>query len=235
MTSQPILIIDDDLDMREVVRQALISEGYAVIEAATGSEGLQAWDQHDPQLIILNTLLPEMTGWQVLEQIRQNADTPVIMCAPQASEEDKLRAFELGADDYLSQPVSGRELIVRVKAVLRRVQRPPSPTEPTELIVGDLCLDLGLQRVRLEDRTVALTRMEFQILLELARASGRILSREQLVTAVWGPAYRHDRRVLRSAIYRLRQKLERDATQPRYLRWRRDAGYWLAVPEETRA
>ncbi len=235
MTSQPILIIDDDAKVCEVVRQALTPEGHAVIEAATGWEGLQAWEQYDPQLIILDSILPRMSGLQVLEQIRQKDETPVVMLTRKSRADDKVRAFELGADDCLSKPFSNRELIVRVKAVLRRAQRPPSSAEPTELIVGDLRLDLGLQRVLLEDRTVALTRMEFQILLELARAAGRILSREQLVIAVWGPAYRHDRRVLRSAIYRLRQKLERDAAQPRYLRWRRDAGYWLAVPEETRA
>ncbi|CAG0996849.1 partial Transcriptional regulatory protein WalR, partial [Anaerolineae bacterium] len=175
MTSQPILIIDDDPDMREVVRQALISEGHAVIEAAAGWEGLQAWEQYDPQLIILDSILPLMSGLQVLEQIRQKDETPVVMLTSKSRADDKVRAFELGADDCLSKPFSNRELIVRVKAVLRRAQRLTSPAEPTELIVGDLRLDLGLQRVRLKDRTVVLTRMEFQILLELARAAGRIL------------------------------------------------------------
>ena len=120
MTPQPILIVDDDSAVRDIVRQVLTLEGYAVVEAATGRAGLHAWEQHDPQLVILDIMMPGMSGLQMLAQMRQKGDTPVVMLTRKTSEDDKVRAFELGADDYLSKPFSNRELLVRVKAVLRR-------------------------------------------------------------------------------------------------------------------
>ena len=124
---------------------------------------------------------------------------------------------------------------MRVKAVLRRTHGPLAQHEPTELIAGDLRLELGTRRVSIGDRVVSLSRTEFQILVELARVPGRVLSRKQLVTTVWGPEYRDDMRVLRCAIYRLRQKIERDADRPHTLRGERDLGYWIAVAEEADA
>ena len=235
MTPQPLLIVDDDFAVREIVRQVLTLEGYAVVEAATGRAGLQAWEQHDPQLVILDIIMPGMSGLQMLARLRQKSDTPVVMLTRKTSEDDKVRAFELGADDYLSKPFSNRELLVRVKAVLRRTYRPPVPSEPTELTAGDLRLDLGRHRASIGDRVVPLSRTEFQVLAELARIPGRVLSRQQLVTSVWGPEYRDDMRVLRCAVYRLRQKLERDAERPCLLRGERDVGYWLAVGERADA
>lgn len=235
MNQQPILIVDDDPAVRNIVRQVLALEGYTVFEAATGREGLQAWGQRDPQLVILDIVMPGLSGLQVLQQIREGSNTPIIMLTRRSSEGDKVQAFELGTDDYLSKPFSSRELTVRVKAVLRRTYRPPLQTEPTELTAGDLRLDLRLHRASIGDRVVPLSRTEFQILVELARIPGRVLSRKQLVTTVWGPEYRDDMRVLRCAIYRLRQKLEREASQPSFLRGERDVGYWLAVSEEAEA
>ncbi len=235
MTLPPILIVDDDPDVREIVRQVLTLEGYAVSEAATGLEGIQAWKRHEPALVILDIVMPKISGLQVLEQIRQRSDTPVVMLTRKSSEDDKVRAFELGADDYLSKPFSSRELLVRVKAVLRRTRWQTPQAEPTELIAGDLHIDLKTHRVTIGKRVVSPSRTEFQILTELARTPGRVLSREQLLTTIWGPEYRDDTRVLRCAIYRLRQKLEPDADQPRCLRGVRDIGYWIAVPEEVGA
>jgi DNA-binding response OmpR family regulator len=235
MTVRPILIVDDDPAVRDVVRQTLTLEGYAVVEAATGVEGVRQWLQHAPPLVILDIIMPLMNGFEALAHIRQNGDTPVVMLTRKTSEDDKVRAFELGADDYLSKPFSSRELIVRVKAVLRRTHWPAAPDKATEVIAGDLRLELSTRRVSIGDRVVALSRTEFQILLEWARMPGRVLSREQLLTTVWGPDYRDDTRVLRCAIYRLRQKLERDADQPRTLRSWRDMGYWIAVSEEADA
>ena len=204
MTVRPILIVDDDPAVRDVVRQTLTLEGYAVVEAATGVEAVRQWQQHAPPLVILDILMPQMNGLEALAHIRQHGDTPVMMLTRKAGEDDKVRAFELGADDYLCKPFSNRELTVRVKAVLRRTRGPLAQHEPTELIAGDLHLELGTRRVSIGDRVVPLSRTEFQILVELARIPGRVLSRKQLVTSVWGPEYRDDMRVLRCAIYRLR-------------------------------
>lgn len=234
MTPQPILIVDDEPQLRAIVRATLTAEGYAVLEAANGLDGVRAWEQHAPHLIILDILMPEMDGLQALDHIRQRGDTPVVMLTRQAEEAHRVRAFELGADDYLSKPFSSRELVLRVKAVLRRTQS-PAPTETAEVTAGDLRLDLAQRRVQIGARTVTLSRTEFALLTELARQPGRVLSREQLLTAVWGREYRDDTHLLRCAIYRLRQKLEADAEQPRYLQGAREVGYWLTVPEETQA
>jgi DNA-binding response OmpR family regulator len=227
---KPILIVDDEQAAREVVRQTLMRAGYAVLEATTGREGVRLWQRYQPSLVILDILIPEMNGWQVLAQIRQQANTPIVMLTRKSGEDDKVRAFELGADDYLSKPFNNRELLVRIQAVLRRTQSPTAPGQPGELVVGDLHLDLDTQRVRLKDRIIPLSAIEFQILLELARVPGRLLSREQLVSAIWGAGYCGNTRVLRCAIYRLRQKLAQDATQSPVVCGRRYAGYWLAAP-----
>ena len=152
MTPRPLLIVDDDPAVREIVRQVLTLEGYAVLEAATGRAGLQAWEQHDPQLVILDIVMPGLSGLQVLDQIRQRGDTPVVMLTRKTSEDDKVRAFELGADDYLSKPFSSRELVMRVKAVLRRTRGRMPQGEPAELIAGDLHLDLNTRRASIGAR-----------------------------------------------------------------------------------
>ena len=234
MSPQPILIVDDDPQLRALVRATLTVEGYAVVEAANGVEGVRAWEQHAPHLIILDILMPEMDGLQALDHIRQRGDTPVVMLTRQADEAHRVRAFELGADDYLSKPFSNRELVLRVKAVLRRTQS-PAPADRAEVTAGELRLDLALRRVQIGARAVALSRTEFALLTELARQPGRVLSREQLLTAVWGKEYYDDMRLLHCAIYRLRQKFEEDAERPRYLHGGREVGYWLTVPDETQA
>jgi two-component system response regulator RegX3 len=232
MTPRPILIVDDDFAVREIVQQVLALEGYAVIEAATGRAGVHAWEQHDPQLIILDIVMPGLSGLQVLTQLRQKGDTPVIMLTRKSSEDDKVQAFELGADDYLSKPFSSRDLVVRVKAVLRRAHGPLPSTSPTAVQAGDLRLELDARHATIGERLVVLSRLECQILAELARTPARVLSHAQLLTAVWGPEYADEAQLLRCAIYRLRQKLEPDPAQPTYLRAARDAGYWLATAQE---
>jgi DNA-binding response OmpR family regulator len=236
MTIRPILIVDDEAAVRDIVQQVLTLEGFVVFEAANGRAGVQAWEQRDPQLIILDIMMPKMNGLEALAHIRQHSDTPVVMLTRKASEDDKVRAFELGADDYLCKPFSGRELVVRVKAVLRRTrgQLPsaaPSAARP-ELSAGDLQLELDNRRVTIGRQSVVLSRTEFQILAELARLPGHVFSHAQLLTAVWGPEYADEAQLLRCAVYRLRQKLEPDPYQPTYLRGARDAGYWLATSAE---
>ena len=234
MTPQPILIVDDEPQLRAIARKTLTVEGYAVVEAANGVEGVRAWEQHAPHLIILDILMPEMDGLQALDHIRQRGDTPVVMLTRQTDEANRVRAFELGADDYLSKPFSNRELVLRVKAVLRRTQS-SAPADSAAVLAGELRLDLALRRVQIGERAVALSRTEFALLTELARQPGRALSREQLLTAVWGKDYHEDMRLLHCAIYRLRQKLEADADQPRYLQGAREVGYWLTLSEEAQA
>lgn len=234
MNTPPILIVDDEPDLRDLVRAALVSEGYAVVEATTGREGVQAWEQHTPQLIILDILMPEMDGLQAPAHIRAHGDTPVMMLTRKTEEDDKVQAFDLGADDYVNKPFSSRELTRRVKALLRRTRAPAAP-EPTEFVAGDLRVDRVQHRAQIGERSVALSRTECAVLVHLIRQPGQIFSREQLLTAIWGPEYRDDMSVLRSTVYRLRQKLEDDASQPRYLHGLRDIGYWFTLPAEAQA
>jgi DNA-binding response OmpR family regulator len=232
MTIRPILIVDDDSAVRDIVQQVLTLEGFAVFEAATGRAGVQAWEQYDPQLIILDIVMPKMNGLEALAHIRQHSDTPVVMLTRKASEDDKVRAFELGADDYLSKPFSSRELVVRIKAVLRRTRGQLPSASPPELSAGALQLELDKRRVTIGRQSVVLSRTEFQILAELARVPGHVFSHAQLLTSVWGSEYADEAQLLCCAVYRLRQKLEPDPYQPTYLRGARDAGYWLATSVE---
>jgi len=229
-TPPEVLIVDDELILRTWLRRILTLDGYAVLEADNGVAALHLWQQREPQLVILDITMPELDGLQVLERVRQTAATPIIMLTKKSGEDDKVRAFELGADDYLTKPFSHRELVSRVKAVLRRL-RPPAVTEPATLLIGELRLDLATHQVRVGERPVKLSRTEFNLLLELARTPGQILSDRQLLVRVWGPEYRDgDPDLLRVLIYRLRQKIEANADQPRLILRQHAVGYWLAAP-----
>ena len=207
----------------------LAQDGYHILEAENGVAALQLWQQREPHLMILDIVMPELDGLQVLERVRQAGNTPVIMLTRKQAEDDKVRAFELGADDYLTKPFSHRELSGRVKAILRRL-RPAVTAEPATLLIGDLHLDLATHQVWVGERPVTLSRTEFNLLLELARSPGQVLSDRQLLARVWGPEYRDgDPELLRVLIYRLRQKLEAEPDDPRWIRRRHGLGYWLAA------
>ena len=229
-TLPEILIVDDEASLRTWLRRLLAHDGYAVLEAENGVVALQLWQQREPQLVILDITMPELDGLQVLERVRQTANTPVIMLTKKSAEDDKVRAFELGADDYLTKPFSHREFMVRVKAVLRRL-RPTPVADPATLVIGELRLDLANHQVQVGERPVKLSRTEFNLLLELARTPGQILSDRQLLTRVWGTEYRDgDPDLLRVLIHRLRLKIETDADQPRLILRQHARGYWLAAP-----
>ena len=229
-TPTEILIVDDELSLRTGLRRSLMLDGFTVLEAENGVAALHVWQQREPQLVILDITMPELDGLQVLERVRQTANTPIIMLTKKSGEDDKVRAFELGADDYLTKPFSHRELVSRVKAVLRRL-RPPAVAEPVALVIGELRLDLATHQVRVGERPVKLSRTEFNLLLELARSAGQTLSDRQLLARVWGPEYRDgDPDLLRVLIHRLRLKIETDADQPRLILRQHARGYWLATP-----
>ncbi len=219
-----ILIIEDDPPVRDFVRSALELEGYHADVAGDGLTGVQFFQQHAPHLIILDIGLPSLNGFQVLEQIREKDDTPIIMLTTRDAEEDKLRAFELGADDYLTKPFSARELVARVQAVLRRG---PAWTAGRGLRqVGNLEIDLKTRQVWTAGQPVHLSRTEFSLLVELAATPGRVCPDRQLLVKVWGEAYRDEREILRRTIARLRQRLVRpDQTQ--YILRQQGVGYLL--------
>ncbi len=229
MTVRPeILIVDDEPRIRRFLRTNLDLAGYATLEAEDGPTALRLFEEHALQLVVLDIGLPgDLDGFQVLERIRQSGDTPVIMLTARTAEDDKVRAFELGADDYLTKPFGSRELTARVKAVVRRSAH--RGEEPQSLIsVGDLKIDLASRQVSVGGQPARLSRTEFNLLVELARYPNRVLTHSQLLSQVWGNEYRDDVEILRATIWRLRQRIEPDARAPRYIVSEPGVGYSLA-------
>ena len=229
MTVRPqILVVDDEPRIRRFLSTNLDLAGYATIEAEDGPSALRLFEEHALQLIVLDIGLPgDLDGFQVLERIRQASDTPVIMLTARTAEDDKVRAFELGADDYLTKPFGSRELAARVKAVVRRASH--RGEGPQSMIsVGDLMIDLASRQVSVGGKPARLSRTEFNLLAELARYPNRVLTHGQLLSQVWGNEYRDDVEILRATIWRLRQRIEPDARSPRYIVSEPGVGYSLA-------
>jgi len=229
MTLRPeILVVEDEPRIRRFLHTNLELSGYTTIEAEDGPSALRMFEQYALQLVVLDIGLPgDLDGFQILERIRQISDTPVIMLTARNTEDDKVRAFELGADDYLTKPFGSRELGARVKAVMRRSSR--KGDEPTSIIrVGDLQIDLASRQVSVSENPARLSRTEFNLLVELARYPNRVLTHTQLLTQVWGAEYRDDVEILRATIWRLRQRIEPDARSPRYILSEPGVGYSLA-------
>lgn len=205
MSGERILIVDDDHALRAVVDEYLRSEGFATLQAAEGREALQLWQERRPDLLILDWMLPGLSGLDVARQVRQKGQTPIIMLTARAEESDKLVGLELGADDYLTKPFSMRELVARIRAVLRRSR--PEASAAESVIFGDLTVDLAAHTVIRGDEEIGLTATEFKLLAVLARSPNRVFSRLQLMEAAVGDYYEGYERTIDSHISHLRRKL----------------------------
>ena len=208
-----ILLIEDAVDLAEVIRRELQASGYSVLHAADGLTGLEYDDRYDPDLVILDWMLPGLDGLEVLRRLRQSSAVPVLMLTARGEEADRVIGLELGADDYLPKPFSMRELVARVRALLRRaalvmevIARDRSP-QFSALTYGPLTLEPDTYRVLLDGDAVELTRTEFDMLHLLLRNPGRAFSRSYLLDAVWGETYITGDRSVDNAILRLRRKL----------------------------
>lgn len=210
-----ILIIEDESELTRVLRSYLENAGMSVLAAARGDTGLSLWEQARPDLVLLDLNLPGMDGLDVAREIRRRANTPIIMVTARVEETDRLIGLELGADDYVSKPYSPREVVARVRAVLRRSGVAPEPAQ--RLIAGDLEIDLDAHTVSVCDRPVDLTPTEFNLLKILASQPGRAFTRLQLLEATQGTAYEGYERSVDAHIKNLRAKLEPDSKQPRYI------------------
>jgi DNA-binding response OmpR family regulator len=186
MSTARILIVEDDDDVRLMVRAAIERAGMEVVEARDGREGLRRFYETEPGVVVLDIRMPELDGWQVLERIRELSDTPILVLSANDGELDKVRGLREGADDYLTKPFGRQELIARIEALLRRAASDGRPIEV--LADGLLEIDLPQRRVTILDREVALTPTEFKLLTAFARSPDRVLSRDQLIAAVWGDA-----------------------------------------------
>ncbi len=224
-----VLVIEDEPSILRLIRLYLEQAGYRVLMAQDGQTGLDLHAREHPALVVLDVMLPVMDGWEVCRRIRQSAATPILMLTARRTEDDRVAGLDLGADDYLTKPFSPRELVSRVRAILRRAG--PSATtanaEPERIALDGLVIIPAAHRVEVDGRSVDLTAKEFDLLLAFARAPDQVFSREALLSQVWGFEYLGDSRTVDVHVGTLRKKIERDSAHPRYIKtvWR--VGYKL--------
>jgi two-component system, OmpR family, KDP operon response regulator KdpE len=223
-----VMVVEDEPRLLRLVRALLQSEGFEVVAATTGEEALQLSESAALDLVLLDLLLPgDVDGYEVCRRIRESSHVPIIMLTAKAQEHDKLRGFDLGADDYLTKPFSSRELLARVKAVIRRNSLHREPDVAAVVTLGGLTVDLDRRRVTVEGTEVNLTATEYSLLAELAQNAGRVMMHSELLARVWGPEYRDETEYLRTYIRYLRRKIEQDPSHPRYILSRPGIGYYL--------
>lgn len=227
-----ILIVDDEKPIVEILKYNLEKNGYSTIEAYDGEEGLKMAQEKNHDLILLDVMLPKMDGFTVLRILRQTMTTPILMLTAKEEEVDKVLGLELGADDYVTKPFSMRELIARVKANLRRSGISNGETMSNILSVNNLNIDLSKYRVEKNGKPIELTSREFDLLKFLVANRGLIFSREMLLEKVWGYEYFGDVRTVDVTIRRLREKIEDDPANPRYIHTKRGVGYYFSEESE---
>ena len=222
---EKILVIDDDVTLLNLLTQSLSKAGYKVITASNGLSGLQKMYEEHPDLIILDVMMPRMDGWETCRRIREMSQVPIIMLTAKDEEADKIKGFKYGVDDYVTKPFSFAELTARVGAVLKRTRQHPPEREPAVYRIDNLVIDLENRRVTKDGKPLDLTPTEYRLLATLVENAGRVLSHEQLLTNVWGPEYVDDTGYVKRYIWYLRQKLEDDPSNPKYILTERGFGY----------
>jgi phosphate regulon transcriptional regulator PhoB len=229
--AEKVLVVDDEKDLVELLEYNLKKEGYTVITTGDGLDALKLAGRESPDLIVLDIMLPGMQGLDVLKTLKkkpETSSTPVILLTARTEELDKVLGLELGADDYVTKPFSPRELVARVKAVLRRFGAGRQAGEHKKIIVGELKIDLVRHKVLLKDAPVELSPTEFKLLVYLAEHRGRVISRESLLDNVWGHDAFVEPRTVDVHVRRLRAKIEEDPEDPAYVKTVRGVGYTFA-------
>ncbi|MDD5509752.1 MAG: response regulator transcription factor [Dehalococcoidales bacterium] len=229
MAERTVLIVEDDRALLDVLKFNLTKEGYHVITALDGSQALEAARQKQPDIILLDVMLPEIDGFDVCRILRQEMTTPILMLTAKDSEIDKIVGLEVGADDYLTKPFSMRELLARIRAMLRRSEMVETKPSKQEMFIraGELEIDKMRHQVSIRGLALKLTTMEFNLLLFLAENKGIVFSREQLLEKVWGYDYQGETRTVDVHIRWLREKVEADPGKPEHLITVRGVGYKL--------
>jgi two-component system response regulator RegX3 len=223
-----ILLVEDEESLSDPLSYLLEKEGYSVAIAATGPDGLAEFDRGGADLVLLDLMLPGLSGIDVCRQLRQRSSVPVIMLTAKDSEVDKVVGLEIGADDYVTKPYSSRELLARIKAVLRR-QTEPEELVPATVEAGPVRMDVERHQVTVSGTTVSLPLKEFELLEMLLRNAGRVLTRGQLIDRVWGSDYVGDTKTLDVHVKRLRAKIEPDPSAPRHIVTVRGLGYKFEI------
>ncbi|MEK4630474.1 response regulator YycF [Solibacillus sp. FSL R7-0682] len=231
-----ILVVDDEKPIADILQFNLIKEGYHVICAYDGDEALQKVEEEQPDLMLLDIMLPKRDGMEVCREVRKKYDFPIIMLTAKGSEIDKVLGLEMGADDYVTKPFSTRELIARVKANMRRLNVPAQVEDPqaetNDIVIGSLTIQPDAYLVLKREEAIELTHREFELLHYLAKHIGQVMTREHLLQTVWGYDYFGDVRTVDVTIRRLREKIEDNPSHPLWIVTRRGVGYYLRNPEQ---
>ena len=225
-----ILLAEDEVVLRDFVSRNLHARGFDVLEASNGLEAMAIWEQEHPHLLILDIMMPRMDGLEVCRRVREHSAVPIIVLTALDAESDKVTALDLGADDYLTKPFGVEELLARVRAVLRRTQWEISLFIGDIKQFGELEIDLSGHVVRLRGAEVRLSPTEFAVLAQLVTHAGKVLTHRMLLQRIWGAEYGGEAEYLRVYLNRLRQKLEPDPTNPRYLLTEPGVGYRFIAP-----
>lgn len=226
-----ILIVEDEKTISDIIKINLAKEGFEISTAYDGQEALDTFAEVQPDLILLDVMLPKIDGFQVCRKIRMGSNVPIIMLTAKEEEVDKVLGLELGADDYITKPFGMRELIARVKANIRRVEFDAVPSDDDKsgavIVSDDLVIDLNRYEVRKQEEVVELTKREFELISFLATQDNQVFTREQLLKDVWGYEYYGDIRTVDVTVRRLREKIETDSSNPRLLMTKRGVGYYF--------
>ncbi len=225
-----VLVVDDEPRLVRLVRANLERLDYRVITAGNGIQAIEMVEAEDPDLVILDVMMPGMDGYEACRRIREFSQVPIVMLTAKAEQSDKLKGFDLGADDYLTKPFGPEELMARIKAVLRRSQTQPEPKTKPTFQAGDLVIDFARRRVTARGDEVRLSPTEYRLLSALANNADRVIVHEELLQQVWGPEYRDETEYLWVYIRYLRQKLEADPAHPKLIVSEPGVGYVLRKP-----
>lgn len=220
-----ILVVDDEERMARFIRLNLEHDGFQVVEAYRGMQAIQLIRDRMPDVVILDVMMPDVDGFEVLQLIRESNQVPVIMLTAKGEEEDKVKGLELGADDYVTKPFSPRELVSRVRAVLRRTDASSSDGEGVIDVDEHLKLDFGRREIWLDGKQIKLRPTEYRLLYHLVQNAGWVLTYDQILSKVWGYEYRDEPHYVRLYVNYLRQKLEKDPANPKYILTERGVGY----------
>lgn len=227
VTKGEVLIVDDEPGIIRLIAMYLEREGFQTASARTGAEALEIVSRSVPALVVLDIMLPDIDGWEVCREIRRVSDVPIIMLTAREGDEDKIVGLEIGADDYVTKPFVPRELVARVKAILRRARAAPAETNRELLDYGELTIETAKREVRLDGETITLRAKEYDLLVELARRPGVVFTREKLLQDVWGYDFYGDSGTIDVHVRRLRAKLNDDSSNPRFIETVWGVGYRL--------
>ncbi len=220
-----VLVVDDEERILNFLKAKLKLAGYEVILASNGKEALEQVQGQEPDLIVLDVIMPKMDGFQTLKELRNFSPVPVIMLSARGEDSDRIKGLGLGADDYLPKPFNPDELIARIEAIKRRLNSPVQKNTVKELQVHDLLINFDERRIKVHGKEVKLTKIEWLLLNELASNPGRLMFYYDLLAHIWGPEYRNDVQILRTWISRLRQKIEVDPSKPKIINTVPKTGY----------